>query len=231
MGNMLRAAWILVCLLCVMAVYADDEADYKSLLAEAANHFNKFNKHNQAEAIKNLAGAARAVVVIPNEVAGALIVGYKRGTGAVFFRHGEDWSDPIFLTFVDYTVGFQIGGSESEVIVCILTDKLADGLVDGVSRMGGGGGFALGALGLGSEGGGSLGGGLEMISISTKKGLQIGGNVANTRVHPANEFNKAAYGADYDMKKILSKPGGQLEASNTLREGLVAATKASFWEQ
>ena len=134
------------------------------------------------------------------------------------------------MTFVDYSVGFQIGGTESEVIVCILTDQLAEGIAEGVSKMGGGGGFALGKLGLGSEGGGSLGGGLEMISVSTKNGLQLGGNVANTRVHPADDFNKAAYGDDYNIKEVLSKPGGKLEAAQTLREALVAGTKKSFWE-
>jgi len=230
MNNILRAVWILGWLLCVSLAYADDEADYKSLLAEATTHFKSFNKHSQAEAIKNLAGAAKAVVVIPDEIAGALIVGYKRGTGAVFFRHGEDWSDPVFLTFVDYTVGFQLGGSESEVIVSILTNRVADGLIDGVSKLGGGGGFALGSLGLGSTGGGSLGGGLEMLSVSSKAGLQIGGNVENTRIHPADEFNQAAYGTNFDIKKVLSNPGGKLESAQDLREALVAATKASFWE-
>jgi lipid-binding SYLF domain-containing protein len=230
MGNLFRAVWILVWLLCGPSVYADDEADYKTLLVEATSHLEKFKGHSQSEAISNIAGAAKAVVIIPDEVTGALIVGYKRGTGAVFRRHGQDWSDPVFMTFVDYSVGFQIGGTESEVIVCILTDQLADGIAEGVSKMGGGGGFALGTLGLGSQGGGSLGGGLEMISVSTKKGLQIGGNVANTRIHPADEFNMAAYGDDYDIKDILSKPGGQLEAAKTLREALVAGTKKSFWE-
>jgi lipid-binding SYLF domain-containing protein len=119
----------------------------------------------------------------------------------VFRRHGEDWSDPVFMTFVDYSVGFQIGGAES----------------------------ALGKLGVGTQGGGSFGGGLEMISVSTKKGLQIGGNVADTR-HPADKFNKAAYGENFDIKQILAKPGGKLEAAKTLREALVAGTKKSFSE-
>jgi lipid-binding SYLF domain-containing protein len=213
MGNLMRTVWVLILLLCVAPSHADDEADYKTLLVEATSHFKKFNAHSQSEAITNLAGAAKAVVVIPDEVAGSLIVGYKRGTGAVFFRHGEDWSDPDFMTFVDYSVGFQLGGSESEVIVCILTNRIADGLIDGISKMGGGGGFALGALGLGSEGGGSFGGGLEMVSVSSKAGLQIGGNIENTRVHPADKFNKAAYGENFDIKKILSQPGGKLEAA------------------
>ncbi len=134
------------------------------------------------------------------------------------------------MTFVDYNVGFQIGGTTSSVIVCILTNEFADGLVEGVSKVSGGCGFALGSLGLGSQGGGGLDGGLELISVSTQKGLQFGGNVANTQIHPADELNKEAYGEDYDIKAILSRPGGQLKAAETLRESLIAATKASFWD-
>jgi lipid-binding SYLF domain-containing protein len=33
------------------------------------------------------------VIIIPDEIAASFIVGYKRGTGAMFRRHGSDWSD------------------------------------------------------------------------------------------------------------------------------------------
>jgi lipid-binding SYLF domain-containing protein len=110
----------------------------------------------------------------------------------------------------------------------VLTDRVADGLIDGVSDLGGSGGFALGSLGMGSSGGGSVGGGLEMFSISSRSGLQLGGSIENTHVSPAEKFNRAAWGEDYDMKSILSQPGGKLESAQELREALVKATKTSF---
>ena len=208
---------------------ADDEVvDYKGLLTEATKHLEGFKSHSQAEAITNLVGAAKSVVIIPDELAGALIVGYKRGTGAMFRRHGKEWSDPVFMSFTKYSVGLQAGGSHNEVIVLILTTRVANGLIDGVSNVGGAGGFALGSLGIGSSGGGSFGGGLEMFSISTQEGLELGGGIENTHVSPAEDFNKAAYGETYDMGDILSKPGGNLEAANELREALIKATSNSF---
>jgi lipid-binding SYLF domain-containing protein len=81
---------------------------------------------------------------------------------------------------------------------------------------------------MGSSGGGSVGGGLEMFSVSTRAGLQLGGSIENTHVTPAEEFNRAAWGKDYDMKSILSQAGGELESAQELREALVKATKASF---
>ncbi len=223
-----QALFILLGTFGISSVQADDESDFIGLLAEAASHLEGFSSHSQAEAIINLAGAAKAVVIIPDEIAASFIVGYKRGTGAIFRRHGGDWSDPVFLTFAKYGVGVQVGASNNEVIVLVLTDGVADGLIDGISNLGGSGGFALGSLGIGSSGGGSFGGGLEMFSVSTRAGLQLGGSIENTHVSPAEDFNKAAWGEGYDMKSILSQPGGELESASKLREALVRATEKSF---
>ena len=43
-----------------------------------------------------------------------------------------------------------------------------------------------------------------------------------------DNFNQAAYGAGYNIKDILSKPGCKLAAFNALREALMAATKTSY---
>jgi len=223
-----QVLFILLSTFGISAVHADDEIDFKGLLAEAASHLEGFSSHKQAEAIINIAGAAKAVVIIPDEVAASFIIGYKRGTGAIFRRHGGDWSDPVFLTFTKYGVGVQAGASHNEVIVLVLTEGVADGLIDGVSNLGGSGGFALGSLGMGSSGGGSVGGGLEMFSISTRAGLELGSSIENTHVSPAEDFNKAAWGEGYDMKSILSKPGGKLKSASKLREALVRATEKSF---
>ncbi len=67
-----------------------------------------------------------------------------------------------------------------------------------------------------------------MFSVSTRAGLQLGGSIENTQVSPAEDFNRAAWGEGYDMKSILSQPGGKLESASTLREALIKATKTSF---
>ena len=227
MSKFKNLIWVIILFFPLTEAYA---GDYQGLLSAANKHFEKFNAHDQSQAITNIAGAAKAVVIIPDEIAGSLIVGYKRGTGVMFRRHGNQWSDPVFMTFEEYSVGAQLGGSSNDVIVLILTNKVVDGIVEGVNHLGTGGGFALGTLGLGSTGGGSLGGGLEMLSVSTKSGLQIGGEVENTKIAPADAFNRAAYGEGFDIVKTLSVPGGNLAAANKLRAALGSATTSSFDE-
>jgi lipid-binding SYLF domain-containing protein len=223
-----KTIYLLLGVFTITAARADEAKDFEGLLGEATKHLEGFSSHSQAEAITNIAGAAKAVIIIPDEKAAAFIVGYKRGTGAMYRRHGDEWSDPIFLTFSKYGIGVQAGGSHNEVIVMVLTQSIADGLIEGVSNLGGSGGFALGSLGMGSTGDGSVGGGLEMFSVSTRKGIELGGSIENTNISPAEEFNVAAWGEDYDMKSILSQPGGDLDAAQELREALIKATKTSF---
>ena len=67
-----------------------------------------------------------------------------------------------------------------------------------------------------------------MFSVSTREGLALGGSIEDTHVSPAEDFNRAAWGDDYDMKSILSQPGGNLASASKLREALVKATATSF---
>ena len=71
-----QALFILFGTFVLSAVHAGDETDFKGLLVEAASHLEGFGSHSQAEVITNLAGAAKAVVIIPDEIA-ASIVGHK----------------------------------------------------------------------------------------------------------------------------------------------------------
>jgi len=61
MDILFRTVWILIWLLCVPSVYADDVADYKTLLAKATSHLEKFKSHDQSEAISNIMGVAKGV--------------------------------------------------------------------------------------------------------------------------------------------------------------------------
>ncbi len=67
-----------------------------------------------------------------------------------------------------------------------------------------------------------------MFSVSSTERLQLGGSIESTHVSPAEDFNRAAWGEDYDMKSILPQPGGKLESAQELREALVKATETSF---
>ena len=119
---------------------------------------------------------------------------------------------------------------ESALIMLIMTDKAVDGLVEGLQKVGGSGGFALGEWGVGASAGGGIHGGWEVLMVTTSKGAFLGGGFADMKMSEIKGLNQAAYGANHDMNAILSKPGGKFQQAAELRAHLKDAVIKS-WAQ
>lgn len=60
---------------------------------------------------------AKGVLIFPQQLPGAFIIGAKGGNGVLLTREGESnkWNGPAFYTMGGLTFGIQAGGSASEV--------------------------------------------------------------------------------------------------------------------
>lgn len=85
----------------------DDLQTAIEMMKKNAAHLKSFFSHKQAEAIRNIIGASRAVYFAPEVTEGGLLVGLAKGQGMVLRRHGQEWSDPVFLSLSEYSVGTQ----------------------------------------------------------------------------------------------------------------------------
>ena len=72
---------------------------------------------------------AACVVVIPSLKSGAFIVGGEYGRGFASCRTASGWSAPAAIKVEAGSVGFQIGGSESEVVMLVMNKKGMDRLL------------------------------------------------------------------------------------------------------
>ena len=208
----------------------DDLQTAINMVEKNGAHLKSFFSHSQAEAIRNIIGAARAVYFAPEVTAAGLLVGLEKGKGMVLRRHGQEWSDPVFLSLSEYSIGMQIGIKESALIMLMMTDEAVDDLVKGLQKMAGSGGFALGDWGVGASGGGGIHGGLEVLTVTTSKGAVLGGGLADMKMHDMKDLNQAVYGGSYDMNAILSRPGGKFKQADDLRAHLKEAVVKS-WAQ
>ncbi|MGI9451932.1 MAG: lipid-binding SYLF domain-containing protein, partial [Geminicoccaceae bacterium] len=93
---------------------SDQEADAKTIVDDAQRVVERFKASDQGDAITGLLSAAKGVIVYPNIVKAAFLVGGEGGTGVLLGR-GDDgaWSSPAFYTFGAASYGFQIGAEES----------------------------------------------------------------------------------------------------------------------
>jgi lipid-binding SYLF domain-containing protein len=66
---------------------------------------------------------ARGVLIVPNYLKAALIVGGQGGVGVLMGRHAGRWSGPAFFTISGLSVGFQAGGDAGAVAYVLMTDR------------------------------------------------------------------------------------------------------------
>jgi lipid-binding SYLF domain-containing protein len=211
------------------SVWADDPNTRSAALVQSSTQaLQSFLRNPKWESLRNLLGGARAIFIVPHDVAGGFLVTASGGDGVLLRRHGETWSDPVFMHIGSVGVGFEGGAETQSIVMVIMTDTGVENLISGVSQVGGSGGFALANLGVGGGGSGGLSGGLQVLTVSSAKGLYAGGGIQGTKMSPQDAYNKASYGAGYSMAGIAAGSGGRLPAASGLRTELAKAV-AQAW--
>ena len=74
---------------------------------------------------------AHCIVIVPDLKTGAFIVGGKYGKGYLSCRNkvGPGWSAPATVRIEGGSVGFQIGGSSTDLIMLVMNERGADKLL------------------------------------------------------------------------------------------------------
>ena len=179
--------------------------------------------------VQNLLGAAKAVVVVPEIKKAAFVIGYEHGVGIMLRRHGEVWSDPIAISMSAASFAFQAGVQQSDLVMVIMTNRAVDELLQGIYKVGGSGGFALGNLGVSGRASGGVSGGLEVLTLSLNAGLFLGGGFEGMSIQTDDAINAKVYGSRTPAE-VLSTPGGTLAEAEELRAKLADAVRRSWWD-
>jgi lipid-binding SYLF domain-containing protein len=198
-------------------------------LVEAANKvLYQFFADLKWVALRNLMGSARAIYIAPADKEAGLQIGEAGGDGVLLRRHGVDWSDPVFMRINHLSVGMLAGTAEQSLIIVIMTDAGVDNLMAGVMRVGGSGQITFGNWGAGGGGSNGALGGLQVITVSTSKGLFEGSGLSGMKMSPRDAFNQAAYGSDVDLSAVIAGRGGQMVAAAGLQATLRQAVDQSW---
>ena len=75
---------------------------------------------------------AHCIVIVPDLKTAAFVVGAKYGKGYLFCRNqkGPGWSAPATVRIEGGSVGFQIGGSSTDLIMLVMNARGADKLLE-----------------------------------------------------------------------------------------------------
>lgn len=97
---------------------------------------------------QGLLDKARCAVIVPGVKKGAFIVVAQYGKGFITCRGTADrgWSAPAAIQIEGGSFGFQIGGSETDVVMLVMNDRDADRLMQSQFTLGGEGEVAAGPV-------------------------------------------------------------------------------------
>jgi lipid-binding SYLF domain-containing protein len=98
---------------------------------------------------EDMLGNAHCIVIVPSLKTAAFLVGGKYGKGYVSCRNtgGTGWSAPGTVRIEGGSVGFQIGGSTTDLIMLVMNKRGADKLLSSKFTLGAEGSVAAGPVG------------------------------------------------------------------------------------
>jgi lipid-binding SYLF domain-containing protein len=156
-------------------------------------------------------------------IKGGFIFGGSGGTGIFVVRDEKtgDWSQPAFYSIGSATVGLQIGGEASQIIVMVMSKKAVDSLLTSSLKFGGDTSVALGPIGFGAKQTIIA----DFVSFAKSQGLYAGINLEGSIVNVRDALNSAYYGKQVTPVDILIRNEVSTEGSNELRAVLKKAVK------
>jgi len=145
---------------------------------------------------------AKAVAVFPNVIKGAFIVGGQGGKGLIVHKRGNSWGAPALFKLGGGSLGFQIGGSSTDVVMLFMTEDSVKNLMEDKFEIGGEASAAAGPVGRTAKASTDAQLQAEILSYSRSKGLFAGISLSGVVISPDNDANQALYG--HNAKDILN---------------------------
>ena len=176
--------------------------------------------------LKSLLPRAKGVLIYPQVLKGAFIVGAAGGSG-VMLAHAEkapSWSGPAFYTMGEASFGLQIGGESMEVVLVALSEKGVSALLSTSVKLGGNVGVAAGPVGAGAAAA-TQNLSADIVSYARSKGLFAGISLDGAVVDVRETLNEAYYGKKVTPTDILVKGTVKNPQANKLRAAVSKAAR------
>ncbi len=198
---------------------AGEAEDAQRLVDKARLTVDAFRDDENMSALRALARDAKAVFVVPQLIKGGFIFAAEGGTGVLVTRN-DGWSGPAFYTMGAGSIGLQIGGQASEVVLVLMTDRALDAVLQNKVKLGGDVGVAAGPVGGGLETSITTNLRADIYTYAKSKGLFAGISLEGAVIAERGKMNRAYYGQSVSPEDIVLKRVVDSEGANRLRASL-----------
>ncbi len=174
-------------------------------LNEAAATLSEITSAPDKGIPQHLLDKAKCAVIVPGVKKGAFIVGAQFGKGFITCRNSDDrgWSAPAAIRMEGGSFGFQIGGSETDVVMLVMNDRGAERLMRDKFTLGGEGEIAAGPVGRDASAQTDAKLSAEILSWSRSRGVFAGIALKGATMRPDREENEALYGKPMSTREVV----------------------------
>ena len=171
---------------------------------------------------RSLLEKARCVVVLPSVKKGAIGFGAQYGRGYMSCRQASGWSAPGGVRIEGGSIGFQIGGSETDVVLVVLNERGVDRLLSSRFTVGADAAVAAGPVGRQASAQTDATMMAEMLAWSRARGVFAGVSLQGSTLREDSGENKELYGKELTNREIVtgsvSAPAAASELMTLLKQ-------------
>jgi lipid-binding SYLF domain-containing protein len=156
---------------------------------------------------------AECVIVFPSVLKAAFVVGASYGRGAMVCRTGKNftgpWGAPAMYALEGGSVGFQIGGQATDLVLLIMNDRGASSILSSKVKLGADASIAAGPIGRDASADTDAYLRSEVLSYSRSRGLFAGVSLEGSTLRPDDDATADVYGRKLTARQIVL--GGEIK--------------------
>lgn len=178
---------------------------------------------------QDLINKAHCVAVVPGVKKAGFIVGGRYGKGIISCRApgNEAWTGPSAIRIEGGSVGFQIGGSSTDLVLLLMNKSGKDKLLGSRFTLGGDAAVAGGPVGRSAQAQTDAQMRAEILSYSRSRGVFAGVSLEGATLRQDASDNEELYGKPVTPNQILD---GELAPPETVQPLMAALNRYSRHE-
>jgi len=194
-----------ILLLTLPLAAADKEEQAVERLHDATAVFSEIMRTPDKGIPQDLLEKASCIAIVPGLKKGAFVIGGEYGKGFITCRsaNGKGWSAPGAVRVEGGSVGFQIGASETDVVMLVRNSRGADKLLQSKFTLGGEGEVAAGPVGRTTAAETDARMHAEILSWSRSRGVFAGLSLQGATLREDKKSNEELYGKPLTNMEIV----------------------------
>ena len=204
---MIRKSILVVCLglIATAPLFAENNKEQKRL--ETSGVVMQEIMNIPEDIPQEVIDKAECVIVFPSVLKAAFVVGASYGRGAMVCRTGKNfrgpWGAPAMYALEGGSVGFQIGGQATDLVLLIMNNRGASSILDSKVKLGGDASVAAGPVGRDAAANTDAYMRAEILSYSRSRGLFAGISLEGSTLRPDDDATADVYGRKFTARQIV----------------------------